>query len=629
MTDDEAPPAHGRRDRRRPVRGRADRRSVVTRLPVVLVLGAAVVGAVVVDGARDGTTGEATGTAAPRAVMPASPPPERGTSTWYCAAGTAVGDGFADHTVTIQNPTADDLTATLTVYSGDVVAPAPAGDAAAGRTSTATAGDTTTSTTTAGGTATTTSTSTTAGSTASSGAAAAAVPTEPVAEQVDLPAGTTTSVHLADLVDAPLAAALVEVDGADVAVEHRVAGPHGADVGPCSTFAAPTWHFAWGSTARDARDVVVLFNPFPSGATVDARFVTDDGGREPVRFQGFPVPPGSVVGVDVGDDVTGADEVAATFRVRSGRVVIERLEELDGSFGLEGLDLTLGSPSAGTSWVFADGEASSAGLGPPDPTTGERPRADEADSGGDDEGEEGDEADGDPADPRDDADATVTTERIVVYNPGDDRAEVDVSLVPTTDQPEPPPQPFRLTVGAGRFEVVDYGSQDRVVPGVGHATVVRSANGVPVVAERVTIDEGPEQGADDERLGELSAATGARLAATTWRLPDVGDLGGDDRTIEAVVFNPGAGRPATVRFTTLAGEVGSSVEVPPGARVAVALGPDATDATGTSDAPTGLVAESDVPVVVERVIRTADGRRVVAAPAIPAGAGVVDLDAAG
>jgi hypothetical protein len=370
---------------------------------------------------------------------------------------------------------------------------------------------------------------------------------------------------------------------------------------------------------------VVFFNPFPSGATIDARFVTDDGGREPVRFQGFPVPPGSVVGVDVGDDVTAADQVAATFRVRSGRVVVERLEELDGSFGVEGLDLTLGSPSAGTSWVFADGEASSAGLGPPDPTDGERPRADEADPAAASEDDEGDEADDEPDDPRDDPDATVTTERIVVYNPGDDRAEVDVRLVPTTDAPEPAPQPFRLTVGPGRFEVVDYGSQDRVVAGVGHATVVRSTNGVPVVAERVTIDEGPEQGADDERPGELSAAAGSRLAATTWRLPDVGELGGDDRTIEAVVFNPGADRAATVRFRTPAGEVGTPVEVPPGARVAVALGPDAT---GTADAPTALVAESDAPVVVERVIRTADGRRVVAAPAVPAGEGVVDLDGA-
>ena len=116
---------------------------------------------------------------------------------------------------------------------------------------------------------------------------------------------------------------------------------------------------------------------------------------------------------------------------------------------------------------------------------------------------------------------------------------------------------------------------------------------------------------------------GSRLAATTWRLPFVGDAGGDDRTIEAVVFNPRPDGPATVRFSTPAGDVGPPVEVPAGARVAVDLG---VAGTGTVDDPTGLVADADAPVVVERVVRTADGRRVVAAPAIPAGDGAVDLD---
>ena len=361
MSDDDVAPAHGRRDRRRPVWGRADRRSLVTRLPVVLVLGAAVVGAVVVDAARERADGTVAGAEDTSAVMPVSPPTERGTSTWYCAAGTAVDDGFADHTVSIQNATDDDLIATVTVYAGDLVAPVTPAE-----------GETTTATT-APPASTTTSTSAPA-TPVPAAPGLAPTPTEPVAEQVDLPAGTTTSVRLADVVEAPLAAALVEVDGADVAVEHRIAGPHGADAGPCSTFASPTWHFAWGTTARDARDIVVFFNPFPSSATVDARFVTGDGGREPVRFQGFPVPPGSVVGVDIGDDVTAADQVAASFRVRSGRVVVERLQEVDGSFGLEGLDIALGTPSPGTAWVFADGEASSAALGPPDPTNGERPR---------------------------------------------------------------------------------------------------------------------------------------------------------------------------------------------------------------------------------------------------------------
>ena len=84
-------------------------------------------------------------------------------------------------------------------------------------------------------------------------------------------------VRLGDVVAAPLAAAVVEAAGPGVAVEHRVSGPYGSDVAPCASFAAPTWHFAWGSTTRDARELVVLFNPFPSPATVDAIFTTEDG----------------------------------------------------------------------------------------------------------------------------------------------------------------------------------------------------------------------------------------------------------------------------------------------------------------------------------------------------------------
>ena len=493
--------------------------------------------------------------------MPATPGAAAESSTWYCAAGTSEEGGFADHTVTIQNPTDDDLEATVTVYGGAVLAAAAAG--------------------------------------APPAAEPAAVP---VVEQVALPAGERVAVRLADVMAAPLTAALVEVDAGDVAVEHRVSGEHGEDAAPCATFAAPTWHFAWGSTARDAREMVVLFNPFPSAATVDASFVTEDGRREPVRFQGLPVPPGTVVGVDLGDDVTRADQVSATFRVRSGRVVAERLQQYDGSLGPEGLALTLGAPLAGTGWVFPDGEASAASPATPAPE--------------------------DREDPREDRTALVTTERIVVYNPGDERAEVDVTPVPTGDVAAP--QPFSLSVGPGRYEIVDYGGQQRIEPGVAHATVVRSTNGQPVVAERVVLDQGPVPARSRRgtpRPGELSATLGARLGAPVWRLPSVADVGGDGRTVEIVVFNPSADAARTVEVGLTARDPDDSptppepVEVAPGQRVAFALDEGAVAEAGDA----AVVA--DGPVVVERVVRTADGRRVSAQPAIPVAAGAVIVDA--
>lgn len=550
--DDDTPPAHGRRDRRRGPRARRDPRSLATRVPVVLVLAAAVVGAVALDARDDDARGAglpaAAGEDAP--VMPATPGPGAGSSTWYCAAGTSEEGGFADHTVTIQNPSDRDLEATLTVYAGAVVAAPAEGSAGGDRPAVA----------------------------------------APITEHVGVPAGQRVAVRLADVVEAPLTAALVEVDGGDAAVEHRVVGDHGEDAGPCSSFASPTWHFAWGSTARDARQVVVLFNPFPSGAIVDATFVTEEGGRAPVRFQGFPVPPGSVVGVEVGDDVARAEQVAASFRVRSGRVVVERLQQYDGSLGPEGLALTLGAPGAGTEWVFPDGEASAPA--PATPAPDDRP------------------------DPRENEDALVTTERIVVYNPGDERAEVDVRAVPTGDAPAP--QPFGLSIGPGRYDIVDFGAQARIEPGVPHSTVVRSTNGQPVVAERVLLDEGPvpsRAASGTPRPGELSAALGSRLAAARWCLPSLGEVGGDGRTVEIVVFNPSAGAARTVE----AGPDG--VEVGPGERMAIALDEDAGAASGDA------VVVADGPVVVERVVRAADGRRVSAHPAIPVGDGAIVLGA--
>jgi hypothetical protein len=632
----------------------------MTRLPVVVVLAAALAGAVAVDGARDDPNADATGASAvrPGTLMPASPPADVGSSTWYCAAGTAVEGGMADHTVTVLNPTDDELAATLTVFAGDIAHPGTAGAGAAEPAPTM--GADPAATTTVDPEATTTATP--------AAGAAAAVRSTPVTEQVALPAGERVDVRLGDFVEAPLAAALVEVDGGDVAVEHRVAGEHGVDAGACSTFTAPTWHLAWGATTRDARDIVVLFNPFPSSATVDAVFTTEDGRREPVRFQGFPVPAGSVVGVDLGDDVTRSEQVSATFEARSGRVVVEQLQQYDGSLGTRGLSLTLGVPAAGETWVFADGEASAPG--PTTPAPGEV--SDDGDDGDDNEVDGNGEADGDREgggndgnddnggdgnDGNDDNggdgsgggdgnDELITTERIVVYNPGDERAEVEVSVVPTTDEPAPVPQPFRLSVGSGGYEVIDYGAQDRIAAGVPHTTVVRSTNGRPVVPERVTVDEGPAPrsqrttpGSPPAPPGEIAATHGSRLSAPVWRFPSV--AGADGSSVAFVVFNPDPGEAVEVRLDLLAdtaagegdenddpldedgeGAVGPTapVSVPPGARVAIEL-----DTEQAADALAAVV-DAGGPVVVDRVVRLADGRRRTLGPGVPGAGDAVLLD---
>jgi hypothetical protein len=524
------------------------------------------------EGHRDGRSVAALQAAT---AMPAIAPAGAATSTWYCTAGTAVPNGMADHTVVMANTGSDDRTATLTVVAGDLKREGvpPAG----------------------------------------------ALP-DPVVRKLPVPAGERVTLRLGDVVQAPLAAAVVEVDGGGVAVEHAVNGPQGADVTPCSSFAAPAWHFAWGTTTRDAHELVVFFNPFPSPATIDGEFMTEDGPREPTRLQGFPVPPRSVVGIDLGDDVTRSEEVAATFRARSGRVVVERITEHDGSLGIRGLTLGLGAPEAATTWVFADGEASVPSPQTPPPgaelttTTTSTTTTTTTASATTTTTAPGTEPDN----------GLSTSEKIVVYNPGGEQAKVEVRLRPGAGDGGGVPQPFRLTVAGGGYEVVDYGAQPRVASGLDHTTVVQSTNGVPVVAERVTVDTMPAAPPTPGRRrtaprpeappGEMTAGTGARLAARSWTFPTL--LLSDAGTTGFAVYNPDPDRAVRVELAGLGADTRATgvtaISVPPGGRATIPFDPD------LSVASQGVVVQAPWPVVVDRVVEESDGRRLALGAGLPA-----------
>lgn len=457
---------------------------MIPRLPLLVL--ALVVGGGVVAASAEGA----------RPTLLSAPPPVPGvagpvasardalSSTWYCAGGTAADGGIADHRVVVVNPTGDEVAGRLTVHPGSL-----------------------------------------------DGAEVAELPT---ARPFTVPAGERVTFRLADVLSAPLASAVVEVDQGGVVVEHQVVGPDGQDTAPCASAAAPEWHFAWGSTARDAREVLVLFNPFPSSVTVDTTFVTEAGTREPLRWQGLTVPAYGVVGMDAGQDVTRRDHVAATVRARGGgRLVVDRLQVFDGTAGRQGVDLLSGQPVGVEASVLAHGWV--------------------------------DDASG---------------ERVILYNPGSEAAEVEVAVRGTGIEPQP--QPFGVVVRPGRFEVLDYGAETRVPRGVDHVTVIRSLNGVPVVAERVL-----------ERDGAVEAVPGAVFAATTWT------VGATTRATTLVVANPDPDAPATLSITAAVGNRSSPAEwrdlqVPAGGQLTVPLRA-ATEGAGT------LIVHATSPVVVEAI----------------------------
>jgi hypothetical protein len=333
---------------------------------------------------------------------------------------------------------------------------------------------------------------------------------------------------------------------------------------------------------------VVLFNPFPSPAAIDIVFSTEDGIREPVRFQGLPVPSGGVVGVDVGEEVTRRDEVAATIRSRSGQVVAERLQSFDGTLDRQGLSLGLAVPDPLEFWVFAHGRV------------------------GDGRGEQ-----------------------IVLYNRTDERAEVEVGVWSSPGEPADADagdagageegdataavavQPFGVSIAPGRHAVIDYGQEQRVPAVTGHATVVRSRNGVGVVAERVLSHRPAE-------TGDISATIGAASAAGVWTF--AASSGGDVADVRLVAYNPDSKRTALVSVTgqiegnEVAPEPLQAVEIPPHGQREIPLAEHLDPNRAV------LTLRSDAPVIAERVVTSPDGIDRAAGPGVPASDTAVPLD---
>lgn len=384
----------------------------------------------------------------------------------------------------------------------------------------------------------------------------------PAQHPVALPAQSRVEVRLGDISPAALAGAVVEVDGGEIAVEHQISGALGRATAPCSTTASPTWSFPWGVTARGDRELLVFMNPFPDDATVDISFATDEGVRDTARFQGFVVPGRSVVGAYIDEDVTRKAQVSAQIQVRGGRLVVDRIQTFDGTDGRSGLTLSLGVPTPALTWMFPAG-AKSAGV----------------------------------------------TEQVVVYNPSEDVAEVEVEVRLDDPGVTVPPEPFELTVAPGRYSIVEIHAEDRVPADVGHAVIVRSLNEVPVVAERAIAasEPSPSRG--------VAVVSGSPVGAPTWYFPGGGPT--DERDEYLVVFNVDDAAPVTVDVTgfsqgqTIAIQDLQDVSIPAGGRVVIRVG----DHIARADL--AVVVAADGPVVVERSLNRIGGTGISMSIGIP------------
>jgi len=426
--------------------------------------------------------------------------PSARSSAWFCAGATAAPDGAANGSVVIANAADKPLTGRMTVVPNE--------------------GD-------------------------------------PVSIPVSALALGRASYRLTDVLTAPFASALVELDGGSAVVELVGAGPLGETITPCASSASTSWYFAEGVTTRDALEVITLFNPFPEDAVVDLVFNTEEGEVTPQALTGLSVRGRGVAAINLGEHVQRRVQVTAQITARAGRLVAARLQTFDGTEGRKGLSLGLGAPAPGDVWYFPEGFL----------------------------------VDG-------------LTERFQVFNPGGEEAQVQLELSLEQGLAEP----ILLTVPPASRITVTANEEARIPKSVAHAVTVRSNNGVPVVVER-TIDAV----APAPRAG-LAITLGARLAARSWVVA-AGQI--DDANDQwLVVQNPGA---AMARLAVSLLDEGRTLvplslerlEVGPKARRGLKL----NDSVRRGNA--ALILTSDQPVVVERDYYKVRGLGTAMAAAIP------------
>lgn len=325
--------------------------------------------------------------------------------------------------------------------------------------------------------------------------------------------GERQIVRLAELVaDSAWAGAVVEVTNGALVVEQTFVGLLGSDRAPCHTSTSTSWISAAGAT-RDSEfgEVLTLLvlNPFLDDAVLDINFDSDVGVDS---LTGVVVPARRVVAVDVTAAVTVAARVSAFIDVRTGRVAISRLQQIDNE-SQTGVVVTPASGSVAPVWYL-------------------------------------------PVVHRGDRDDVIT-----VVNPSPtETAEVDLEIVADGDATL---DPILLTVRPGRSVSVDLAAETRLEGVSSLSIVARSLTGLPIaVMSESSLSLG------DGRVSNLSATSGSDAAALRWIAPMASDEGG------IVIYNPSATSIATVTLSTL-GPDGSatplpSIELAPQSRARVA-----------------------------------------------------------
>ncbi|MDH3706154.1 MAG: hypothetical protein OES57_08805, partial [Acidimicrobiia bacterium] len=291
---------------------------------------------------------------------------------------------------------------------------------------------------------------------------------------------------------------------------------------------------------------------------VDITFDTSNGSRDPGAYEGLVVAGGSARLLEVNEEVANVERASAFVRARSGRLIVDRVLSYDGSVERQGLSVATGASRPALDLFLPGGQL---------------------------------------------ADGATTS--IFVMNPDPELpAEIDIEIVADDVAAI---EPFERTVPAdGVVEVViasevsaePIGANTRrELDGVrGFAAVVRSLNGVAVVAERrdLVLDSAPT-------APGLTTVMASPAPATAWATV-VASL--DPQASAVVVQNPSFDTIVTLTVTPAEGDA-FELELPQGSRRSISFaelgdGPvdiEASDAVVVERQIVGLTSRSSSPAV--------------------------------
>lgn len=336
--------------------------------------------------------------------------------------------------------------------------------------------------------------------------------------------------------------AMVEFYGGGGFVEQRADSPSGSAVSACSNSTSSTWYFADGYTVEGSKEQLVITNPFPSNAIVNIAESTATENRSPAILQGLLVPAQSVLVIS--QDLLAKRELVLAITVRStlGRVVVGRAQQYIASVGRAGFTMTLGAPSLGQQFYFADGEV-----------------------------------------------APNVIERYSIYNASDTEAVVNVAFLgldPAAQFVNPEP----ITVEPGK--VASLIASDAGVPAGRHGAVFSTETEGSIVVERAITRQTGDTIATTVVMGSPP-----QFASTRWSMA----IGTDLAIPDVLVVLNATGTEGTVAVNTL----GAGGEVPVPGMEAIDLPASGVITIGVTD-PTALgrplIVESTQRVFVERLL---------------------------